>query len=49
MSPFVLVVLALLCVAFWRQVVVIAAVAVTVVFVVGWVDVAHILHSGTAG
>ena len=45
MSPFVLVVLALLGVAFWRQVVAIAVVAITVVFVVGSVDVAHMLQT----
>ena len=45
MSPFVLVVLALLGVAFWRQVVAIAVVAITVVFVVGCVDVAHMLQT----
>ena len=45
MLPFVLVVLALLGVAFWRQVVAIAVVAITVVFVVGCVDVAHMLQA----
>ena len=49
MSPFVLVMLGLLLAAFWRQVVAIAVVAITVVFVVGCVDVAHMLQTGIPG